>query len=127
MKPKELQEFRMLYRVFEENCHRVAKILGDREFEKDTHDITYANEFHLEGDDICWSGDEYWNYGGHEYHSGYFPAEYLVMDDDELREIVEKENREYREAVEKRKEERKKQEKSERLELYEKLKKEFEK
>lgn len=125
MKPKELQEFRMLYRVFEENCDRVAKILEGREFGKETHDITYANEFHLEDDEVWWSGDEYWNYGGHEYHSGSFPVEYLIMDDDELREIVEKENREHREEVEKYEEERKKQEKSARLELYEKLKKEF--
>lgn len=125
MKPEELQKYRMLNRAFEENCDRVAKVLRGREFGKETHDITYANEFHLDGDEVCWSGDEYWNYGGHEYHSGSFPVEYLVMDDEELRKIVEEENRKHNEEVEKRKEERRKQEKSARLELYEKLKKEF--
>lgn len=126
MTQEELKNFKELYDKFIEDCYRVANILSKSK-ERTVHDsnIKYADNFHLENNSIYWEGDEYWRYGGHEYHSGYFPVEFLTMTDEELLSIVDKENKEYdkkQEAKQKKKEER---EKAARLEQYNKLKEEF--
>lgn len=80
-------------------------------------------KFRLANDSVAWEGDEYWSYGGHEEHSGYFPANFLAMSDDELLKIVEKENKELEMEQEKEKKEKAAQEKERRRTQYEKLKK----
>ena len=126
MKKEELAQYVVLCEKFENECNRVCNILKDS---KNRHgnceDITYAERFHLSDDSVAWKGDEYWSYGGHEYHSGYFPVDFLTMSDDELLKIVEKENEEWEAEQEKKRREAKEMERAKRLAEYEKLKKEF--
>lgn len=127
MDKKELKQFIELYEKFESECNRVCTILsGSKKRRGEGENISYAEKFKIEDEDnIWWEGDEYWSYGGHEYHSGYFPAGFLTMSDDELTKIVEKENEEFDREVERKKQEKAEREKAARLAEYEKLKKEF--
>ena len=127
MTQEELKKYSELNEKFRSDCKRAAEILSDLKEPKQSGgcDITYAKDFYLYGVDIHWSGDEYWNYGGHEYHSGDFPKEYLTMTDDELRAIVEKENKKYAEEQETKNKAKEEEKKAERLRQYEELKKEF--
>ena len=127
MTREELEKYSELNNKFIRDCERVAKILSDLKEPKqyDGCDITYADNFHLCGADVSWNGDEYWSYGGHEYHSGSFPKEYLTMTDDEIRAIVEKENMKYDEEKEAEKKIKEDKDRAERFKQYEKLKKEF--
>lgn len=123
MKKDDLNKFTELYNKFLEDCNRVVNILKQAPEYK--NDIEFAGTFILEDDTVDWEGDEYWNYGGHEYHSGSFPAEYLTMSDEELKKIVDKKIEEYNKREEEKKRLRREAEKAERFKEYEKLKAEF--
>jgi len=124
MEKNDLNKFAELYNKFLEDCDRVTNILRYApEYEKD---IDFADKFVLEDDDtVFWEGDEYWNYGGHEYHSETFPAEYLTMSDKELKQIVDTKIEEYEKRQEEKKRLRAKAEKEARRKEYEKLRAEF--
>ena len=127
MKREELKIFKELYNKFLVDCDRVAGILANSK-ERTAHEsgnINYADYFRLEDDDVYWEGDEYWSFGGHEYHSGYFPAEFLAMTDEELMKVVDEENKEYDKKQAAKQKEKEEREKAKRLAEYEKLKKEF--
>lgn len=127
MNKTDLEKFKELYDKFLDDCDRVADILSNSK-ERTVHEsgnINYADTFRLDDGSVDWEGDEYWNYGGHEYHSGYFPAEFLTMTDDELMSIVDKENKEYNKKQEAKQKEKEEREKAARLEQYKKLKEEF--
>ncbi len=127
MTQKELKQYIHLSEKFENECSRVCDILEDS---KNRHgnceNIAYAQRFRLADDSVEWEGDEYWSYGGHEEHSGYFPSDFLTMSDDELLKIVEKENEEWEAERERKNKEKATQEKERRRVQYEELKKEFE-
>lgn len=126
MKKEELAQYVELCEKFENECNRVCDIITNSKMRHGEYeDIRYAERFHLTDDSVAWEGDEYWSYGGHEEHSGYFPVDFLTMSDDELLKIVEKENDEWEAEQEKRKKERAAQEKEKRKAQYEELKKEF--
>lgn len=129
MTPEEIEKYSELNDKFESDCERIAEILSDLKEPKqyDGYNIHYADNFHLCGEDVYWSGDEYWNYGGHEHHSGDFPKKYLTMTDNELKAIVEKENKKYDKKKEAEKKIKEDKERAERFKQYEKLKNEFEK
>jgi hypothetical protein len=123
----DLEKFKELSDKFEEDCTRVVGILANSK-ERTAHEsgnIKYSDYFRLEDDVVNWEGDEYWSFGGHEYHSGYFPTELLTMTDEELMSIVDKENKEYEEEQEAKKRRKEEREKAARLEQYKKLKEEF--
>ena len=123
MEKSDLNKFSELYNKFIEDCNRVIDILRySPEYE---NDIEFADKFVLEDDTVFWNGDEYWSYGGHEYHSGTFPAEYLTMSDKELKQIVDKKIEEYTKKQEEKKKLRAEAEKAARLKEYEKLRAEF--
>lgn len=127
MNKTDLKNFKELYNKFEEDCIRVIGILANSK-ERTAHEsgnIKYADYFRLEDDVVNWEGDEYWSFGGHEYHSGDFPAEFLTMTDDELMSIVDKENKEYDKKQAAKQKEKEEREKAARLEQYKKLKEEF--
>ena len=130
MKPKELQEYLMLNRAFEADFYRVANILAKLERNKNCDNISFAENFHINNDfgnlSVDWSGEEYCGGGDYERHCGSFPVEYLIMDDDELEEIVRKDNEAYKKEVEQKEREQNERDKAKRRETYEKLKKEFE-
>lgn len=127
MTQEELAQYVKLCEKFENECNRVCNIL---KYSKNRHgeceDITYAERFHLYDDSVDWEGDEYWNYGGHEEHSGDFPVDFLTMSDDELLKIIEKENEEWEAEQERKHKEKAAKEKEWRKAKYEELKKEFE-
>ena len=123
MEKSDLKKYTELYNKFLEDCDRVANILKQAPEYK--NDIDFADKFVLEDDTVFWEGDEYWNYGGHEYHSGNFPADYLIMSDEELKKIVDKKIEEYNKREEEKKRLRREAEKAARLKEYEKLKAEF--
>lgn len=127
MTENQIKEFIRLSDIFIEDCDRVASILKDApEHKRECCNISYANHFKLDGDSVSWEGVEFWSYGGEEYHSGSFPAEYLTMTDEQLMEIV-KQKIEKHEAEVKAEEEAKRAKAiEERRKEYEKLKKEFE-
>lgn len=127
MTQKELEKYSELNSIFEDDCSRVANILSKLEKPKryDGCDITYADNFTLCGAEVDWTGDEYWNYGGHEHHSGSFHKEYLTMTDDELNAIVDEENRKYHEELEAAEKSKKAEDRAKRLKQYQELKKEF--
>lgn len=129
MNTKELKNFKELYDKFIEDCNRVANILTNSKerTEHECGDIAYADTFTLDGNDVDWEGDEYWQFQGHEHHFGDFPAEFLTMTDDELMKIVDKENEEYDKREAAKQKEKEEYEKAKRLAEYEKLKKEFDK
>lgn len=126
MTQEELAQYAELCEKFENECNRVCNILKDSNIRHgDCEDISYAKRFCLCNDSVAWEGDEYWSYGGHEEHSGYFLADFLTMSNDELLKIVEKENEEWEVGQEKKRREKEDMERAKRLAEYEKLKKEF--
>lgn len=126
MTQEELTQYVELYEKFENDCKRVCNILKDSKERHGSYtDIKYAERFSLADDSVEWEGDEYWSYGGHEEHSGYFPADFLTMSNDKLLKIVELENKEWEAKQEKRNKEKAAQEKEKRKAQYEELKKEF--
>ena len=125
MKIEEINRFKEFYDQFENDCNRVASILSGIKKKWCGCDSAYAETFTIDDDNVMWEGDEYWNYGGHEHHSGNFPIEYLAMTDDELKEIVEKENEKYDEEVRAKKAIEEARETEARHKKYEELKKEF--
>lgn len=126
MTKEELAQYVELCDKFENECNRVCDIITNSKTRHgECEDIRYAEKFRLADDSVEWEGDEYWSYGGHEEHSGDFPADFLTMSDDELRKIVEKENEEWEAKQEKKRREKEEREKARRLAEYEKLKKEF--
>ena len=129
MNPKSIQEYRILSEEFENECYRVCKILEGRERKKHSegHDIRFAENFHIEGDEIFWSGEETWRYGGYEYHTGAFPLKYLTMDDDELKAVVDEDNKLFHQEVKEEMRQNEEVAKAKRREEYERLRKEFEK
>lgn len=127
MTQKELKQYIGLSKKFEKECNRVCDIITNSKMRHgECEDIRYAERFRLADDSVAWEGDEYWNYGGHEEHSRYFPADFLTMSDEELRKIVEKENEEWEARQERRNKEKAAEEKAKRMAQYEELKKEFE-
>lgn len=123
MKKDDLKKYTELYNKFLEDCDRVVNILKQAPEYKNK--IDFADKFVLEDDTVVWEGDEYWNYGGHEYHSGNFPSEYLTMSDEELKKIVDKKIEEYNKRQEEKKRLKREAERAARLKEYEKLKAEF--
>ena len=123
MNQTDLEKYSELHEEFIRECDRVADIVKHMPLYK--NDIEFADRFVLEGDDVFWEGDEYWSRGGHEYHSGTFPAEWLTMTDDELLVIVEKEIDDYNKLAEERSKKKAEEEKAARRAEYEKLKAEF--
>ncbi len=126
MTKEELKTFLGLNDKFIEDCNRVCGILsGSKKRHGECENISYAERFNIEDSSVCWEGDEYWSYGGHEKHCDYFDIEFLTMSDEELLEIVKKENEEYDRKEEQKKKEREEREKAKRFAEYERLKKEF--
>ena len=126
MKKEELAQYVELCEKFVNECNRVCDIITNSKMRHGVcKDIKYAQRFSLTDDSVEWEGDEYWGYGGHDVHSGYFPSDFLTMSDDELLKIVEKENEEWEARQEKKRKERAAQEKEKRKAKYEELKKEF--
>lgn len=128
MTKEQIEQYESLNKIFQEDCERIAKVLSDYDvFTKrwETSDITYAQNFSICGVDVDWNGDEYWNYGGHEYHSGSFPVSYLSMTENELRAAAEKENNAYLDELRKRKEKRQKAQDAADYEQYKRLKEKF--
>ena len=126
MTQEELTQYAELYEKFKKECYRVCNTLANSEMRHgDCADIRYAKRVRLADDSVAWEGDEYWSYGGHEEHNGYFSADFLTMSDDELLKIVEKENEEWEAEQERKNKEKAAQEKERRRTQYEELKKEF--
>ena len=126
MTQEELKQYKELNEKFENDCNRVCAILvGSKKRQGECKDIRYVERFYIAGDSVYWEGDEYWNYVGHEHHSGSFPSDFLAMSDDELHKIVEKENEEWKAEQKRKNKENAAKEKERRKAQYEELKKEF--
>lgn len=123
MKKADLEKYSELHEEFIRECDGVVGIVKDMPEYK--NDIEFADKFVLEGGTVFWEGDEYWSRGGHEFHSGTFPAEWLTMTDDELLVIVEEKIDKYNKWVEEKHKKKAEEEKAARRAEYEKLKAEF--
>ena len=128
MTKEQIEQYQALDNIFNEECSRVTRILRDYEVYTErweTSNITYAEQFSINGDVVDWHGDEYWAYGGHEYHSDDFPVSFLSMSEKELRAAAEKENEAYLAEVRKKKEEKQKAQDKADYEQYQRLKEKF--
>lgn len=123
MKKTDLEKYSELNEEFIRECDRVVGIV--KHMPEYKNDIEFADKFTIYGNTVDWEGDEYWSRGGHEYHSGCFPAEWLTMSDDELLVIVEEKIDEYNKVVEEKHKKKAEEEKAARRAEYEKLKAEF--
>lgn len=121
MTQEELKQYKELNEKFENDCDRVCGILSGS---KKRGDICYADKFRIKEERVWWEGFEYFR-GDPEWYSGSFPSNFLTTSDDELAEIVKKENEEFDREVERKNQERAEREKAARLAEYEKLRKEF--
>ena len=128
MTQEEIKQYIRLCDKFEDECYRVCTILSEsKKRTASPNDITFADKFTIEHNNVIWEGHETWNYGGEQWHCGMFDLNYLNMTDDELREIVERENLEWDKEQKEMKEKNDMLAKRLRMKQYELLKKEFEK
>lgn len=83
MTKEELVLFGELYKKYMRDCKRVCNILqlSDR-------DYLFLDTFTLNDDVVEGTGEENWNYGGHEEYYKVFDAEYLTKTNEELQKIV---------------------------------------
>ena len=127
MTQKELDKYIKLQEKFQLRCEAICKIL-----EPLNYNYGYLSDFEIDVYEakVYGEGEEYWQYGGYESHSGSFPVSYLCMSDDAIKKIVEDELKRREEA---KLEELKRRENAEAIlqkkrdrEEYERLKKIFE-
>lgn len=99
MTPEEINAYAELSEKFNNDCDRVAKILGQfKVFAKNWADnINYADNFTINGDSVKWEGLDFDN----DYISGSFPVEYLSMTDSEVKEKAFEQNEKYLEEIRK--------------------------
>ena len=127
MTQEEIKEYIRLCDKFEDECYRVRTILSEsKKRTVSSNDITFADEFRIECNNVMWEGLETWCYGGERWHNGMFDLNYLSMTDDELRKVVERENLEWDREQKEQKERDEELSKKSRREQYKLLKKEFE-
>ena len=121
MKAEELNTFLEMYDKFIEDCERVQDKLGNlKDFRGE---IYWAENFHIDGSNVCWDGEEALCYGGgYEYHSGEFDVKFLSMSDEELDEYVKHENEIFEQKKKEEEEAKAKSDLEIKKRLYEKLK-----
>ena len=115
---QELEQYKKLNEQFRNDCDRVCLA-----FSRYNDEYKFLDTFSLENGEVFCSGDEYWNYGGHEHYTYSFNAKYLTYSDEELETFVDEliDKREKEEQEEKEKEEQKQYEND--LKQYNELKK----
>lgn len=127
MTQEEIKQYIRLCDKFEDECYRVRTILTESKKRTiDPNDIRWADKFIIEHNNVVWEGRETWSYGGEKWHNGMFDLNYLTMTDDELRQVVERENLEWDKEQKEMKEKGEELSKRLRRKQYELLKKEFE-
>ena len=127
MTQEEIKQYIKLYDKFEDECYRVSRILLESKKRTiEPNDITFADKFTIEHNNVIWEGRETWSWGGEQWHNGMFDLNYLTMTDDELRKVVERENLEWDKEQKEQKERDEEHAKKMRKKQYELLKKEFE-
>ena len=126
MTQEEIKVYIILSDIFEDECYRVCKILSESKKRCFPNDITFADKFTIEDNNVMWEGTERWSYGGEQWHHGMFDLNYLTMTDVALRKVVERENLEWDKEQEEQKEKDEELSKQARRTQYELLKKEFE-
>jgi len=97
---------------------------------KEEYSFQFFSEItHIGVSEICFEGDEYWRYGGHERHHGSMPTEFIYSDECRSKitsEILEEKRKALEDGLER---ERKKIEEAQanELRIFEELKAKFEK
>ena len=102
---------------FQDRCSEICDILKEA-----NPDMKYMDTFVIETTHVICSGDEYWSYGGHEYHAAKFPVNYLYMSNKEIQAIVNEEVRQKEEAAE----QKRKRIEAEEIAKYQELKAKYE-
>lgn len=92
----ELRDYINLNDAFEKRCSEICEILSQLSIS-----YKYAHTFELYDDHVEFTGDEYWQYGGHEEHSGEFPLKFIYASNEEIEKYV-KTKLEERECEQKR-------------------------
>ena len=89
----ELKKYTELQQIFEKDVDRVTDILvkdQKRYYCFNYYDKSWLEIGGLDPDMVHTEGTDTWGYGGEEYFSGEFPAEWLTWDNDRLRKMVDK-------------------------------------
>lgn len=117
----ELFDYVNLNDAFNKRCSEICQILKPL-----SPSYGYADTFEIYNDQVEFTGDEYWECGGHEEHSGEFPLKFIYTPNKEIEKYVsdklaerERERKRINDVLELQK---LKKEKAE----YERLKKKFE-
>lgn len=114
---EEVDMFIALDNKFRDRCFEICNIL-----KKVNPDMKHMDTFVIETTHVICSGDEYWSYGGHEYHAAKFPVKYLYMSNSDIQAIVNEELRQKEEAYEQSRRRRE----AEELAMYQELKAKYE-
>lgn len=83
MTEEELKQFMDLNDKFVNRCKEIAQIM-----KRCNYSYNYIDDWTLDGNSVCGTGDEYWNYGGHESHTVWFDIAWLTKTDEELNKIA---------------------------------------
>ena len=128
MTKKELSDYILLQDIFQRRCEEICGLLTPL---NDSYRYLSDFEIYSDPDEVWGEGDEYWSYGGHEHHSQKFPSNFLLKDDEEIKQYVEDElkKREQAKEADRLRIQRIQEEAQEKrdIEEYERLKKKFEK
>ena len=95
MTKDEVNKLLELDEKFQDRCSEITDIL-----KAINPDMKHMDTFVIETTHVICSGDEYWGYGGHEYHAAKFPVKYLYMSNNEIQAIVNEEVRQKEEVAE---------------------------
>ena len=79
----ELFDYVNLNDAFEKRCSEICQILKQL-----SPSYKYADTFEIYNDHVEFTGDEYWEYGGHEEHSGEFPLKFIYAPNEEIEKYV---------------------------------------
>lgn len=113
MTKEELNQFIDLNDKFVNRCKEIAQIM-----KRCNYSYNYIDDWSLDGNSVCGTGDEYWSYGGHESHTVWFDTAWLTKTDEELNKIADEWlDKQRREKEQKLKEEEAKKREQELAEL----------
>lgn len=79
----ELFDYVNLNEAFNKRCSEICEILRPLSLS-----YRYADTFEIYNDQVEFTGDEYWEYGGHEEHSGEFPLKFIYTPNKEIEKYV---------------------------------------
>lgn len=86
MRYEDVQEYILLRDMIQARCLTICDLLTPL-----NDSYRCLETFEIINNEVWGEGDEYYGYGGHEYHSQKFPSNFLWKDDEEIKQYVDDE------------------------------------